>query len=72
VRHLVMPGQTDQSKKILRFIAEEVSPGAYVNVMEQYRPVYKACDYPQINRPVTAEEYAEVRFFARDLGLNLL
>jgi len=72
VRHLVMPGQTEQSKQILRFIAQEVSPAAHVNVMEQYRPMYKACDYPEINRPVTAEQYAEVRAFARDLGLHLV
>ncbi len=72
VRHLVMPGLLEESKRILRFIAEEVSPNASVNVMEQYRPMYKACDCPEINRPLRAQEYAEARLFAEKLGLRLL
>ena len=71
VRHLVMPDCTDESRSLLDFIAERVSPDAHVNVMSQYRPLYKAGDYPRISRPVGAEEYAEVLGHARTLGLNL-
>jgi putative pyruvate formate lyase activating enzyme len=38
VRHLVMPGQEDEAKEIVTFIAENVSRDTYVNIMEQYRP----------------------------------
>ncbi|KAI1288215.1 pyruvate formate lyase activating enzyme [Xylaria venustula] len=38
VRHLVMPGQEDEARNIVKFIAEEVSRDAFVNIMEQYRP----------------------------------
>ncbi len=72
IRHLVMPNATEESREILRFIAEEVSPNARVNVMRQYRPMYKAGDYPEIARPISAQEYGEAREFARDLGLSLL
>ncbi len=72
VRHLVMPGGVDDSKRILDFIATEVSPDTHVNVMPQYRPMYRAEQYPTISRPVSAEEHEEVRRYAGDLGLNLL
>jgi putative pyruvate formate lyase activating enzyme len=71
VRHLVMPGCAEDSKRILRFIAEEVSPDTWVNVMPQYRPLYKAVEHPEIARPPTTEEFAEVRLYAQQLGMNL-
>ncbi len=72
IRHLVMPGCVEQSRHILRFIAEQVSPNAHVNVMSQYRPLYKARDHPRIDRPISAEEYAGARGCAQQLGLNLV
>jgi len=72
VRHLVMPNAVEDSKRILDFIASDVSPGTYVNVMAQYRPMYRAHELPEIARPVTAAEYGEVRRHAVQLGLNLL
>jgi putative pyruvate formate lyase activating enzyme len=38
VRHLVMPGDVARTEQILRFLAEEIAPDTYVNVMAQYRP----------------------------------
>jgi putative pyruvate formate lyase activating enzyme len=72
VRHLVMPGNAAGSREVLRFIAEQVSPETYVNVMAQYRPMHAAHDYVEIARPVTREEYREAHECARGLGLNLL
>ena len=46
VRHLVMPGLLDESAEIFRYLAEQVSPDTYVNVMGQYRPEYRSGDYP--------------------------
>ncbi len=72
IRHLVMPGGTAESTQILDFIAREVSPSASVNVMAQYRPLYKARDYPEISRPVARDEYHRVRDHAREMGLRLV
>ncbi len=71
VRHLVMPGWAEDSKRILRWIAENISRNTYVNVMDQYYPYYKACDYPEICRRITPEEFEEVYSFARRLGFRL-
>ncbi|MCK4375076.1 MAG: radical SAM protein, partial [Candidatus Brocadiae bacterium] len=72
VRHLVMPNEVAGSKEILRFIAEEISPETYVNVMGQYRPMYEAHDYVEIARPPTRQEFDDVYLHARELALNLL
>lgn len=73
VRHLVMPGFLDETRRILRFLAAEVASDTYVNVMAQYRPAGKvsAEKYPEINRPMTTKEYEAAAQFARDLGLRL-
>jgi putative pyruvate formate lyase activating enzyme len=72
VRHLVMPNMAEESREILRFIAEEVSRDTYVNVMAQYRPVFGARDYTEISRPITRREHDEACACARGLGLHLL
>lgn len=60
VRHLVLPGQIEDSKKILRWIKENLPRGTYVSLMAQYCPVNKAGDYSEINRTLTREEYEEI------------
>ena len=75
VRHLVMPNHVDSAKRVLEFVATELSPETFVNVMAQYQPYYKAKSeefYEEINRPVTTEEYTEVVEHARDIGLQRL
>jgi putative pyruvate formate lyase activating enzyme len=71
VRHLVMPGALEESREILRWLAEEISPATYVNVMGQYRPDHRAMGYPELARPVTPREVAEARAYASGLGLRL-
>jgi putative pyruvate formate lyase activating enzyme len=66
-----MPNMGEETRKILRFIAEEVSPQTYVNVMAQYRPMHEAHDYAEIARPITRDEYNDAYLYARSLGLNL-
>ena len=72
VRHLVMPGGLDETRQILRFIAEEVSPDTYVNVMGQYMPAGRVNGekYSEINRPVLSEEVSEAYRIAREVGLH--
>jgi putative pyruvate formate lyase activating enzyme len=59
IRHLVMPGGVASSEAVLKFIAEEISADSYVNIMNQYRPEYRAYDYPEISRRVSHKEYLE-------------
>ena len=70
IRHLVMPGLVDETKKILEFIAREISVDSYVNLMDQYRPWYRAREFPEINRRVSWREWREVAEYARSLGLH--
>jgi putative pyruvate formate lyase activating enzyme len=73
LRHLVMPGQLEQTRAILEWIAAELSPNTYVNLMNQYRPAGKvnAALYPELNRCITSAEYREVLELAGALGLRL-
>ena len=70
LRHLVMPGRPNDTREIMRFIAQEISPDTYVNVMGQYRPAHLAEEYPELNRPLTGSEYREALKIARDEGLR--
>ncbi len=58
VRHLVLPNDLAGTEQVLRFIAEELSPNTYVNVMAQYRPEGKARLYEELNRCPTREEFS--------------
>ena len=72
LRHLVMPGRLDDTRSIMQFIAEEISPDTYVNVMGQYRPAHLASRYPKLNRPLRRSEYHEAKDIAREAGLHRL
>lgn len=72
IRHLVLPNQLASSEKILKFLAEKVSKNVYLNIMAQYHPAYRACDFPELNRRIRPEEYHEVIDFAKKLGLERL
>jgi putative pyruvate formate lyase activating enzyme len=72
IRHLVLPNDIAGSEQILKFIAEEISPNTYLNIMDQYRPLYQAKQYPEINRGITSKEYRQVIELAKSLGLNRL
>jgi len=72
VRHLVLPNGLAGTAEAMRFLAEEVSPDTYVNVMAQYRPCYQANKHPDINRPITAREYRQAVEAATGAGLHRL
>ena len=69
VRHLVLPGHLDNSRRCLKFLAE-MSPEIAVSIMSQYSPQYRACRYPGIDRTLTEEEYDDIMGYALDLGLD--
>ena len=70
VRHLVLPGQTADSKDVIdRFAA--CGKGAYLSLMRQYTPS-AACTCAELARPVTAAEYDEVVNYALLCGIKKL
>lgn len=72
VRHLVLPNGIAGTEKVMDFLAREVSPNTYVNIMDQYRPSYRAQEYPELNRMITAEEYRAALHAAAQAGLRRL
>ncbi len=72
VRHLVMPGGVAGSRKVFEFIAEEISPDTYVNVMDQYRPCGDAHRDEVINRRLFFQEFRDATEAARRAGLTRL
>jgi len=72
IRHLVMPNDVGGTKEMLAWIAASLPRDTYVNIMSQYRPMYRASGFPEIARPITREEYEEAVACARRLGLTNL
>ena len=70
VRHLVLPNDIAGSKKIIDFVADEISKETYLNVMDQYRPAYHANVYPELNQRITPSEYKEVVDYASSKSLR--
>jgi len=69
IRHLVMPGGVAGTAGVARFIAKELSPESYVNIMDQYRPCHRATDFHELSRRITGEEYERAVADARSSGL---
>ena len=70
IRHLVMPSHEENTKDVLRFIRDELSQEAFVNVMAQYRPCYQAFRFDEISQRPSATEYASALAYARKIGLR--
>jgi putative pyruvate formate lyase activating enzyme len=75
VRHLMMPGMLEETEAVLRFVAEELGPGTYVNLMAQYYPAGKVGRderYADIDRRVSGAEFRDALALAAELGLRRL
>ncbi len=70
VRHLILPGQTRDSKKILRYLHNTYGNEIYVSIMNQYTPLSEFADFPELNRKVSMEEYQRVLRFATEIGIE--
>ena len=70
IRHLVLPNNLDNSKKVLKWIKENIDEKVYVSIMTQYFPTYKAQEYQEINRKINREEYVEIENYIYDLGIE--
>ncbi|MGQ9921230.1 MAG: radical SAM protein [Desulfobacca sp.] len=72
VRHLVLPDGLAGTKEIMEFLAQEISPQTYVNVMGQYRPCGQAYQHPSLARFLIGAEHQEALELARRAGLSRL
>jgi len=69
IRHLILPDNIAGTEKVMKFLAL-ISKGTYINIMDQYRPVYKAGKYRELNRGITQEEYEKAIEIAKEKGLH--
>jgi putative pyruvate formate lyase activating enzyme len=72
VRHLVLPQGLAGTREVMRFLAEEISPDSYVNIMAQYRPCGRAFDLTPLKRSLTDKEYQEAIQVAQEEGITRL
>ena len=70
VRHLVLPEGLSDTRKIMRFIAREISPHTYISLMAQYFPAYQAGQFPPLSRRINREEYREAFQAFKEEGLE--
>jgi putative pyruvate formate lyase activating enzyme len=69
IRHLVLPNGIAGTEGVVRFIADEISPQTYLNVMAQYYPANRVFKIPVLSRPLRNEELIEAVNLAREHGL---
>ncbi len=72
VRHLVLPDNLAGTREVMEFLAREISPNTYVNVMGQYRPCGRANEHPSLRKFLTGQKHEEALKLARDAGLTRL
>ena len=73
IRHLILPNHVECcTKPILNWIHNNIRDKVIVNIMDQYRPEYKAHEYPDINRSLTREEIKEAINYAEELSINYI
>ena len=68
--YLALPGNVSGTDKVLAFLAEEISPDTYVNVMDQYRPCYRADENPPLDSRISGGEFRMAKTMAANLGLH--
>ena len=69
-RHLVLPSYIENSKKVLKWIKDNLDDKIYVSIMAQYFPTYKAKEYEKINRKLTKEEWKEIENYIEKLEIE--
>ena len=68
IRHLVLPNNLDNSKKVLSWIKTNMPKETYISLMAQYFPTNKAKDFPELNRKLTPKEFVEIKKYFDDLN----
>jgi putative pyruvate formate lyase activating enzyme len=75
IRHLVLPEDLAGTRPVMEFIATEISPDSYVNIMDQYHPMWKVLEdghplYPRLRRRITPKEFRQAVEWAKERGLH--
>ncbi len=70
IRHLVLPGELAGTQSVMRYIAQQVSPNTYVNIMSQYRPCGRAAEVQGLGRNLKSDEYHWAVQAAKDEGIT--
>lgn len=70
VRHLVMPGQVKNSKRVLQYLFETYGNHIYYSIMSQYTPMPHMQEHPLLGRTITKREYHKVLDYALELGVE--
>ena len=70
IRHLVLPNNIDNSKRVLKWLKENIDEQVYIDIMAQYFPTYKAKEMKDLNRKLTQEEYQEIENYVYDLDIQ--
>lgn len=70
VRHLLLPGQSADSKKVLRYLHDTYHNDIYVSIMNQYTPLPHIAAFPELNREITSAEYQKILNFADKIGIE--
>ncbi len=70
IRHLVLPNHIENSKKVLKWIKENLPEDIYISVMAQYFPIYKAKEWQELNRKLTKEEWKKIEDYIEELEIE--
>lgn len=70
IRHLILPNNIENSKKVLEWIKKSIDERVYVSVMAQYFPCYEAKEIDELNRKLTQSEYKEIENFVYKLDIK--
>lgn len=70
IRHLILPGEVDNSKQVLKWIKENLDEEVYVSIMAQYFPTYLAKNVENLNRKITKEEYQNIENYVYELDIK--
>jgi putative pyruvate formate lyase activating enzyme len=70
IRHLLLPGLLFDSKKVVDYIYNNYGDDVYISLMNQYVPMFEACNYPEINKPLNPKHYDSLINYALNLGIK--
>ncbi|MCI8384640.1 MAG: radical SAM protein [Clostridia bacterium] len=70
IRHLVLPGELENSKRVLKWLKDHISDEIYLSIMAQYFPTYQTKNMKRLNRKLTKKEWEEIERYVEMLGIT--
>jgi putative pyruvate formate lyase activating enzyme len=71
VRHLLLPMDMGQAEKVIDIVSD-TAPGCSINILAQYRPAFRAAEYPELLVLPTTEQVRDARKYAKAMGLKVV